>query len=129
MFSILLPVGAAFKAEVDPLQPALRGGSLKAAFLGKHKQQELNLQVFYLPLFPLVNQPELNLQVVSKPEMQSGKLRKVLSVSDSRDSTSHWMIKDTKLVELIKRGCQPVISASAWTMEMQGEQPTLNIER
>ena len=101
---------------------------MKAAFLGKHKQQELNLQVFFL-LFSLVNQLELNLQVVSKPEMQSGKLRKVLSVSDSRDSTSHWMIKDTKLVELIKRGCQPVISASAWTMEMQGEQPTLNIER
>ena len=128
MFSILLPVGAAFKAEVDPLLPALRGGSLKAAFLGKHKHPDLNLQVFFL-LFSLVNQPELNLQVVSKPEMQSGKLRKVLSVSDSRDSTSHWMIKDTKLVELIRRGCQPVISASAWTMEMQGEQPTLNIER
>ena len=128
MFSILLPTGAAFKAEVDPLQPALRGGSLKAAFLGKHNQPELNLQVFFL-LFPLVNCPTLNLQVVSKPEMRSGKLRKVLSVSDSRDSTSHWMIKDTKLVELIKRGCQPVISASAWTMEMQGEQPTLNIER
>ena len=61
--------------------------------------------------------------------MRSGKLRKVLSVSDSRDSTSHWMIKDTNLVELIKRGCQPIISASAWTMEMQGDQPTLNIER
>ena len=69
------------------------------------------------------------MQVISKPEMCSGKLRKVLSVSDSRDSTSHWMIKDTKLVELIKRGCQPVVSASAWTMEMQGDQPTLNIER
>ena len=69
------------------------------------------------------------MQVVSKPEMRSGKLRKVLSVSDSRDSTSHWMIKDTNLVELIKRGCQPIISASAWTMEMQGDLPTLNIER
>ena len=128
MFSIVLPNGAAFKADAeDPLQP-LRGGSLKAAFLGKHKQAELNLQVVYF-LSPLVNEHKLNLQVVSKPEMRSGKLRKVLSVSDSRDSTSHWMIKDTKLVELIKRGCQPVISASAWTMEMQGEQPTLNIER
>ena len=54
MFSIVLPNGAAFKAEAeDPLQP-LRGGSLKAAFLGKHKQAELNLQVVYF-LSHLVN--------------------------------------------------------------------------
>ena len=55
MFSFQLPIAsAAFKAEaVDPLQP-LKGGTLKAAFLGKHKQAELNLQVVYF-LSHLVN--------------------------------------------------------------------------
>ena len=54
MFSIVLPNGAAFKAEAeDPLQ-LLRGGSLKAAFLGKHKEAELNLQVAFF-LSPPVN--------------------------------------------------------------------------
>ena len=48
MFSIQLPIGAGFEAAEER---SLRGGSLKAAFLGKHKQAELNLQVVNL-LFP-----------------------------------------------------------------------------
>ena len=48
MFSIQLPIGSGYEAAEER---SLKGGSLKAAFLGKHKQAELNLQVVNL-LFP-----------------------------------------------------------------------------
>ena len=50
MFSIQLPIGSGSEAAEES-ERSLRGGSLKAAFLGKHKQAELNLQVVNL-LFP-----------------------------------------------------------------------------
>ena len=57
---------------------------------------------------------ELKLQVVCNPVMVGGKeVRKECLVSDSRDCTSHWMISDTGLVNLITKGCQPIISASS----------------
>ena len=53
----------------------------------------------------------------------------MISLSDSRDCSKHWLISDTGLVDLLKRGRQPVIAASSWYMDVQGDQPTLNIER
>jgi len=84
---------------------------LKAAFLGKYKEDELKLQV------------------LCDPVMENGEVKKVISLSDSRDCTKHWLISDTGLVDLLKRGRQPVIAASSWYMDLQGDQPTLNIER
>ena len=90
----------------------LKGGSLKAAFLGKYKDAELKLQV------------------VCNPVMVGGKeVRKECLVSDSRDCSSHWLISDTGLVKLITKGCQPIISASSWAIEVQGNQPILVVER
>ena len=89
----------------------LRGGDLKAAFLGKYEDAELKLQV------------------VCNSKMVSGKVRKECLLSDSRDCSPHWMIHDTLLVDLIKRGCQPIISASSWAIETQGDQPILDIKR
>ena len=98
--------------EIEESLQLLRGGSLKAAFLGKFKDTELKLQV------------------VCNPVMVAGKeVRKECLVSDSRDCTSHWMISDTGLVDLIKRGCLPIISTSSWDIDMQENQPTLIIER
>ena len=61
--------------------------------------------------------------------MENGEVKKVISLSDSRDCSKHWLISDTGLVDLLKRGRQPVIAASSWYMDVQGDQPTLNIER
>ena len=98
--------------EIEESLQLLRGGSLKAAFLGKFKDTELKLQV------------------VCNPVMVAGKeVRKECLVSDSRDCSSHWLISDTGLVDLITRGCQPIISASSWAIEVQGNQPTLVVER
>ena len=63
------------------------------------------------------------------PVMENGEVKKVISLSDSRDCSKHWLISDTGLVDLLKRGRQPVIAASSWYMDLQGDQPTLNIER
>ena len=63
------------------------------------------------------------------PVMENGEVKKVISLSDSRDCSKHWLISDTGLVDLLKRGRQPVIAASSWYMDVQGDQPTLNIER
>ena len=72
----------------------------------------------------------LKLQVFFNPVMVGGKeVRKECLVSDSRDCTSHWLISDTGLVDLIKKGCQPIISASSWAIEVQENQPTLVVER
>ena len=89
----------------------LRGGSLKAAFLGKYEDAELKLQV------------------VCNSKMVSGKVRKECLLSDSKDCSPHWMINDTLLVDLIMRGCQPIISASSWAIERQGDQPIIDIKR
>ena len=98
--------------ETEKSLQLLMGGSLKAAFLGKFKDAELKLQV------------------VCNPVMVGGKeVRKECLVSDSRDCTSHWLISDTGLVDLITRGCQPIISASSWAIEVQENQPTLVVER
>ena len=98
--------------EMEESFQLLMGGSLKAAFLGKYKDAELKLQV------------------LCNPVMVGGKeVRKECLVSDSRDCTSHWLISDTGLVDLITRGCQPIISASSWAIEVQENQPTLVVER
>ena len=98
--------------EMEESFQLLMGGSLKAAFHGKFKDAELKLQV------------------VCNPVMVAGKeVRKECLVSDSRDCSSHWLINDTGLVDLITRGCQPIISASSWAIEVQGNQPTLVVER
>ena len=78
--------------EIEESIQLLKGGSLKAAFLGKYKDAELKLQV------------------VCNPVMVGGKeVRKECLVSDSRDCSSHWLISDTGLVNLITKGCQPII--------------------
>ena len=98
--------------EIEESIQLLKGGSLKAAFLGKYKDAELKLQV------------------VCNPVMVGGKeVRKECLVSDSRDCSSHWLISDTGLVNLITKGCQPIISASSWAIEVQGNQPILVVER
>ena len=68
-------------------------------------------------------------KVLCDPVMENGEVKKVISLSDSRDCSKHWLISDTGLVDLLKRGRQPVIAASSWYMDVQGDQPTLNIER
>ena len=52
---------------------------------------------------------EVVLQLVVTEDTQGGVAKKVLALSDSRDSTLHWSVADSGLVGLIKRNLQPVI--------------------
>ena len=87
----------------------LQQGDLKKAFLGK------------------LSSSTLDVQLVTCPELRSGLVRKVLALSDSRDSTTSWAVRDSLLVGLVKRGLQPVIRVTDYMVDLHNDKPTLNI--
>ena len=119
-----------------------KGAPWRRHFLGSIKKMNSNFRyrppnislvsfwyLFWICFLVLWHLWDPSPKVLCDPVMENGEVKKVISLSDSRDCSKHWLISDTGLVDLLKRGRQPIIAASSWYMDVQGDQPTLNIER
>ena len=124
------------------LRSCSKGAPWRRHFLGSIKKMNSNFRyrppnislvsfwyLFWICFLVLWHLWDPSPKVLCDPVMENGEVKKVISLSDSRDCSKHWLISDTGLVDLLKRGRQPVIAASSWYMDVQGDQPTLNIER